>query len=299
MTEKNELINLGDDNEVSLPMRQIDKSYASEIKDFNETDRSFTAVASTSAVDRDGDILEARGWKLKNYKKNPVVLWSHNSSMPSIAISKDTWVEDDKLLYTPKFMPAEINPFAEQVFQMFKGGFLRASSVRFDPIKWVERKPEDEKGGGDIRRFGFRYTSMDLLEISPVNIPANAEALKSPQMLSFVVKGWLTEHANMIPDIAEREKIMRYKSTLFTPAMADAAGKEVAENSSKIKEKIEKLKALTDEKNLLVSQAEQAKIEAEIDSEIKQLEDYLQEQKILSVIEGALKNIQNGITVLK
>jgi len=135
MTEKNELINLGDDNEVSLPMRQIDKSYASEIKDFNETDRSFTAVASTSAVDRDGDILEARGWKLKNYKKNPVVLWSHNSSMPSIAISKDTWVEDDKLLYTPKFMPAEINPFAEQVFQMFKGGFLRASSVRFDPIK--------------------------------------------------------------------------------------------------------------------------------------------------------------------
>ena len=48
----------------------------------NEESRTVRFVLSDSSVDRMGDTIDAAGWRLGQYKANPVVLWSHLSSEP-------------------------------------------------------------------------------------------------------------------------------------------------------------------------------------------------------------------------
>jgi hypothetical protein len=48
----------------------------------NEESRTVRFVLSDSSVDRMGDTIDAAGWRLGQYKANPVVLWSHLRSEP-------------------------------------------------------------------------------------------------------------------------------------------------------------------------------------------------------------------------
>ena len=41
-------------------------------------DRTFTFTLSTRDVDRANDTIDQSGWRLDNYKRNPVVLFSHD-----------------------------------------------------------------------------------------------------------------------------------------------------------------------------------------------------------------------------
>src|SRR5215218_5839298 len=90
---------------------------------------------STGAVDRDGDTIDPRGWRLEHYQRNPVVLWQHDHKVPAIARMVRIAVEGNPpaLVADAEFAPADIHPFAEQVFQLVKAGFLTATSVGFQP----------------------------------------------------------------------------------------------------------------------------------------------------------------------
>jgi hypothetical protein len=53
-----------------------------KIKSANDSGR-FKVVISTADLDRHGESINQNGWELENYRKNPVVLWSHEHwSMP-------------------------------------------------------------------------------------------------------------------------------------------------------------------------------------------------------------------------
>ena len=39
-------------------------------------------VMSDGSVDRMGDIIDLDGWRLDNFRKNPVALFGHNASFP-------------------------------------------------------------------------------------------------------------------------------------------------------------------------------------------------------------------------
>jgi len=52
--------------------------FRAEIKELDELNRTFWAIASTETPDRDKDIIRVEGWNLKNYKKAPRGLWMHN-----------------------------------------------------------------------------------------------------------------------------------------------------------------------------------------------------------------------------
>jgi len=133
----------------------------------DEKSREIKFVVSTEGVDRDRDIIKANGWNLKNFKKNPVVLWAHGYYDPPIAKAPNISVQDKKLVSVADFVPAEVSPFAESIFQMLKLGFLRTASVGFIPMK---HHFDDERMGVDILQ-------AELLEYSVVPVPSNPEAL--------------------------------------------------------------------------------------------------------------------------
>ena len=276
----NRLINLSTGEEEI--MQPILKMYDCELKDFSERERAFTATASTEAIDRDGDILRASGWKLKNYKRNPVVLWGHDAGVLPIAKAKDIRIEDNKLKFRPQFATAEQNPFAEQVFQMFKAGFLRAFSVRFDPIESVDRELTDAEKTkyGQYFRKPQDYKSLELLEISAVNVPANPEALKSAAMHDFVVKSYLESNIKLFPgvDIPKADKIANLTKSEFDFA-------------DDLKEKREKLEKLLRDREL-------KKAELAIDMEIASIEKEMENETSINELKSKLSLLQNGITGL-
>lgn len=127
-------------------------------------DRTARFVVSTDAVDRDNDVVDQKGWQLESYKRNPVVLWAHDYSALPVGKATEIAVSGGRLVATAQF--AE-HPFAETVFQLVKGGFLRATSVGFAPKAY---KINDERDGVDFKE-------QELLEFSIVPVPANPEAL--------------------------------------------------------------------------------------------------------------------------
>lgn len=122
------------------------------------------AIGSTEAVDRMGDVVLAEGWDLKNFKKNPVLMFAHNYSEPPIGYAKNIKVVDKQLIFEPVFH--NITQLAREISAMYTAdpAIMSAWSVGFIP---KEFDPQDY----------HRIINSELLEISAVPVPANQEAL--------------------------------------------------------------------------------------------------------------------------
>lgn len=146
------------------------RTLETEIKASGEDVRVLDFTISTKSVDRYGDTVAPDGWKLKSYKKNPVVLWMHDNSLLPVGKATNVRVEDNKLKARVEFTPMGMLAFNDTVYQMLKDGFLSATSVGFVPLKY--NFSEDPK-----RQLGIDFIEQELLEFSIVTVPANAEAL--------------------------------------------------------------------------------------------------------------------------
>jgi hypothetical protein len=141
-------------------------------------DRSVIARVSTSEIDRDQEVLLPEGLDDRNYRANPVVLWSHSYSNPDHVIGKNIWIvrgEDGTSLIAKTIFAK--HPFADQVYRGYVedigdgiGPLLKMWSVGFIPLEW-EDNPKGMKG---VRRL---YTAWEIIEYSAVPIGSNRNAL--------------------------------------------------------------------------------------------------------------------------
>lgn len=153
-------------------MELIHKTLDFEVKQVGDpTNRTLEFVGSTADVDRYGDVIEVEGWDLRNYKKNPVFLWTHDYKQPPVGKAVKVGKTDKGLLFQVKFPTAEEYDFADTIYKLYLGGYLRATSVGFRDL---EREPITDKEG---RQTGFRYKKQELYELSAVPVPANPNAL--------------------------------------------------------------------------------------------------------------------------
>lgn len=158
-----------------------------QIRDVNKDKRRIEFVASDETVDRYSSKLMVDGWDFKNFKNNPIFLFGHSYGSPAAVIGRVNKVRKDvaakELGISVDFVPRDINPLAEMVFQMYAANppFLNAVSVGFIPydwedvqMDWEKYKEEQKKGKPPLIRT---YTKMELLEVSAVILPANPNAL--------------------------------------------------------------------------------------------------------------------------
>lgn len=165
--------------------RMILKAEVLRSADNDEDGILQASVASNATVDRYGDIVEPDGADLKNFKKNPQLLWSHNltfshSGAPIGKVVK-TWFEGEgkkkALMFKAQFDMAD--EFAREIFRKYKDGFLNAFSIGFMPMEWEEL--------GD---WAYRFTKWELLEISAVPVPANPDAVVQVRGLNPAGASW-------------------------------------------------------------------------------------------------------------
>ena len=174
-------------------MKKQVKAIPFEIKEIKEEERSFLAVASTEDIDRDNDRIMSSGWDLGNFLKNPVVPWAHRYGEPPVAKATEISVQDGKLMFRPKFATKEEYDFADTIFNLYKGGYLRSFSVGFMPKRYeiVER---GEKG-----RRGYDFLEQELWEISACTVPSNPNALVAAKAKGLINDGDLERLQEEIP----------------------------------------------------------------------------------------------------
>jgi len=100
----------------------IRKVVSCEVKEVS--DRVLEFIGSTETVDRDGEVIRASGWDIKNFKKNPVFMWAHRYDQPPIGKAQKVWVDDNKLKFQIEFADRDIYEFADTIYKLYKGGFL-------------------------------------------------------------------------------------------------------------------------------------------------------------------------------
>lgn len=136
-------------------------------------DDPFTFVMSDATVDRYGDVVEPSGWKLANFKRNPIALFGHDSSFV-IGNWKNLRVEAGKLIGELVMLPAGLSARVDEIRAFIEAKMLRAVSVGFRGLK------SEPIGNG-----GIRFTESELVECSVVAIPANPNALQVAKSLNL------------------------------------------------------------------------------------------------------------------
>lgn len=143
-----------------------------ETKDIDADDKSLVVTISTSARDRAGDILNAGGMSNKRFRRNPVVLWAHDYKGKPIAKSLWEKVSGRRIIAKPRFANT---PEAQEIFSLYRDGFLNAWSVGFIPEEYEVRFKKSEDGGEEFD--GYDIKKWELLEYSAVPVPCNPDAL--------------------------------------------------------------------------------------------------------------------------
>ena len=126
---------------------------------------SFHWIMSTFDTDRDFEKVDPKGWNLKNYLANPVVLWSHDYSIPAIGYAKNIQAEsvlEGDIVFNDK----EYDEFGWSIGERVKAGALRCGSVGFiaEEIEFLEAKD---------RECDLIFRKQELLEFSICCVPAN------------------------------------------------------------------------------------------------------------------------------
>jgi len=127
----------------------------------------YTFVMSSSAIDRQGDIVMPEGIDISHFKKNPIALWSHNSNFP-IGTWENIRVEGSKLLGDLKLAAAGTSKLIDELRSLVEQRILKAVSIGFGVDEAV---PIKQTGG-------YKFTKTRLLECSLVSVPANQQALR-------------------------------------------------------------------------------------------------------------------------
>ena len=169
----------------------LHKAFASEVKVLDDQDRTATFTITTESEDRDRDTIAVDGWRLENFRKNPVVLWAHDSRSLPVGKAVDLAIYEHKLTSTTRFTSAEEYEFGHTVWKLVKGGYLNAVSVGFIPLKWAYNDNRRGPWGPAVD-----FLEQELLEYSVVPIPANPEALieaRSAGVNLTPVKRWAEE----------------------------------------------------------------------------------------------------------
>lgn len=142
-------------------------------------DDEYRFRLSDETLDRGGDIIVQAGWKLAEFRRNPMALFGH-SSHDVIGTWKDVKVDGKQLVGTLKLAEAGTSDVVDTVRSLLRQGILKTVSVGFIPKKY--EAIDEEKGIW----AGARFLESTLLECSVVAVPANPNALQLRSMPSSV-----------------------------------------------------------------------------------------------------------------
>lgn len=136
-----------------------------QVRSVDEDARVIRGVATSPTPDRMGDVVEPLGVSFKN----PLpLLWQHRHDQPVGTVKFDRPTKDGITFEASLARvddPGVLKDRIDEAWQSVKAGLVRAVSIGFRSLEHAAMK-----GGG------WRFIKSEVLELSLVTIPANADA---------------------------------------------------------------------------------------------------------------------------
>jgi len=136
------------------------------VKAVDDEQRVITGMATTPTPDRMGDIVEPLGVEFKNPMP---LLWQHQSDKPVGTVTFDRPTKkgitfEARLAQIDE--PGTLKDRIDEAWQSVKAGLVSAVSIGFRALEYAFIE-----GTG-----GIRFEKSEVMELSLVTIPANADA---------------------------------------------------------------------------------------------------------------------------
>ena len=214
-----------------------------------DNNKLLGVIGSSGTIDRHGESVNPEGWIVKNFLKNPVILYGHDYSTLPVGKATKVYVENKALKFDIQFAT---NQFAQDVFDLFAQKILNAFSVGFIPKKY-----------GVSGQDKFDIMEQELLELSVVTVPANPEALA-------LVKSMEEKNKDVLVDETLKEEVESIEKIVDETLKEEVIVKEEVEEEKPVVtpeevEPVEELKidvTLVEEKEVV--EPEEVKEEEEI-----------------------------------
>ncbi|MDP4190590.1 MAG: HK97 family phage prohead protease [Bacteroidota bacterium] len=151
-----------DEEIAERPLRQ---SFDAVIQSVEKNQRTLTCMIVSAQTNRGKRKVEIKGCQYEDYMKSPVVLAFHDEEK---VIARCQWLKFTEQGIVAKFEFRD-NELANDIYDLYKEGFLTSWSIGFLPVTW---NYEEEEGVEIIH-----ITKWILLEVSAVSIPMDANAI--------------------------------------------------------------------------------------------------------------------------
>lgn len=191
------------------------------------SDRLFTAIITTDAVDDDDEVLLPEGMRANEFKKHPIILWHHDRTKP---IGKAMEVSEVSNGWQMRGVFGS-TPLATDVYTLVKEGIVRGVSVGYKVLPGGSREPSAK----DRARFGDRVRRVinkwSLREVSVTAMPANMDAVITAVKSAKVTRDQVK--AVMGIDVPEQPQARRVY--LYEPPAVDVVSmvKRLAERAAR------------------------------------------------------------------
>jgi len=139
-------------------------------------DGGIPFVLSTEEVDRAGDVIVQRGWRLDSFAKNSPCLFAHQHDFV-VGRWSAVHVANNALLGTLHLAPEGISDRVTEVIRLVEHGLLKSVSVGFRALR---TEPRRDSAGAII---GTSFLEQDLIECSLTPCPCNPGALAVARQL--------------------------------------------------------------------------------------------------------------------
>jgi hypothetical protein len=190
--------------------------------ELNPGERSDVSWISTESVDRQGEVVVARGMNDSQFRHNPLVTLGHAYWLPPVG--KSVWrkrVADGALVGVkaktqypprPEAWPTGDDWPPDKVFALVQAGLLQGKSIGFLPTKVhvPDAKEIRERGWGDDVHLVI--DEWLLLEYACVFLPANQDAL-----VEEVSKGVVALNADLLRALGLDVGLFAPRAVPFTP----------------------------------------------------------------------------------
>lgn len=214
----------------------MDRAYAFlEVKDLQGEQRIFTGVATTPRTDRMGDIVDPMGAK---FSRTVPLLHQHDSERPigTVRFQKAT---PDGIQFEARIPkvdePGPLKDRVDTAWGEIKAGLVRAVSIGFRVLK----DGLEVMGDG-----GYLFKSIEIMELSAVTIPANADAtittIRSIDAKLLAASGRAQPQRHEVPRVRDLPSTQHGTPTMKTLA------ERIAEYEAKRAELATKMKAFED-----------------------------------------------------
>lgn len=132
-----------------------------QIKRADQEARRISGIASTPALDRQGDVLDPAG---ATFKLPFPLLMGHDHGQP-IGEVIDARTTPQGIWISAQIAPEGTSDRIDEAWRLIRAGLIKGLSVGF-----IGRDYEVMKNGGR------RFTEWEIIELSAVTVPANQEA---------------------------------------------------------------------------------------------------------------------------